>query len=69
VARTILTLAEKFGPQIPLSRKEIAELCGLTVETVIRMTSRLKNLHLVSSDGRKSLRVDAEKLRAHLKSL
>ena len=69
VVKAILILAEKFGPEIPLSRKEIAELSGLTVETTIRMTSRLKEKRLVSSNGKRSLRVYAEKLRAHLASL
>ncbi|MBI2985832.1 MAG: Crp/Fnr family transcriptional regulator [Deltaproteobacteria bacterium] len=69
VVKTILILAEKFGPEIPLTRREIAELASLTVETTIRMTSRLKDKHLVTSDGRNPLRVDTEKLRAYLRSL
>jgi len=69
VIKAILVLAEKFGTEIPLTRREIAELAGLTVETTIRMTSRLKDKHLVTSDGRNPLRVDAEKLRAYLGSL
>ncbi len=69
VVKAILILAEKFGPKIPLSRKEVAELSGLTVETTIRMTSRLKKQRLLSSNGKRSLRVYAEKLRAHLASL
>ena len=69
VVKAILILAEKFGPGIPLTRAEIAGLVGLTVETTIRMTSRLKQKHLLSSNGKRSLRVYAEKLRAHLASL
>ena len=69
VVNVLVTLAEKFGPEIPLTREEIAELCGLAVETVIRTTSRLKIKNLLSSNGKKSLRVDAEKLHAHLESL
>jgi len=63
VVKAILILAEKFGPEIPLTRAEIAGLVGLTVETTIRMTSRLKQKHLLSSNGKRSLRVYAEKLR------
>ena len=69
VVDVLLMLEKKFGPEIPLTREEIAELSGLTVETAIRMTSLLKKKKLISSDGKKSLRVDAERLRAHLESL
>jgi CRP-like cAMP-binding protein len=69
VVRALLMLEKKFGPEIHLTREEIAELCGLTVETAIRMTSRLKNKELLCSSVKKSLRVDAEKLRAYLESL
>ena len=69
VANVLLMLAKKFGPQIPLTRGEIAELSGLTIETVIRMTSRLKDKKLLSSNRKKSLTVDALSLPTYLKSL
>lgn len=69
IVDVLLMLEKKFGPEIPLTREEIAELSGVTVETAIRMTSLLKKKRLISSEGKKSLRVDAEKLRAHLESL
>lgn len=69
VVKVLLMLAEKFGPEIPLTREEIAEFAGLTVETAIRVTSRLKKAELISSNGKRSLRVDAHKLSAHLEKL
>ena len=38
VAGKILTLADKFGDLVPVTRKELAELAGTTVETAIRVT-------------------------------
>ena len=69
VVDVLLMLEKKFGPEIPLTREEIAELAGVTVETAIRMTSLLKKKKLISSEGKKSLKVDAERLRAYLESL
>lgn len=69
VVNVLLMLEKKFGREIPLTREEIAEFAGLTVETAIRVTSRLKKAGLISSDGQRSLRVNAEKLRDHLASL
>ena len=42
VAQTLLTLHKKFGDSIPLTRQEIAELVGTTVESVIRTVSRFQ---------------------------
>jgi len=69
VVDVLLMLEKKFGPEIPLTREEIAELAGVTVETAIRMTSLLKKKKLISSDGKRSLRVDAERLHTYLESL
>ena len=66
VVNVLLMLEKKFGPEIPLSREEIAEFAGLAVETVIRITSRLRKAGLVSSNGQRSLKIDARKLAAHL---
>jgi CRP-like cAMP-binding protein len=38
VAGKILTLSDKFGDLVPITRKELAELAGTTVETAIRVT-------------------------------
>lgn len=69
VVNALLMLEKKFGPVIPLTREEISELSGVTVETAIRMTSLLKKKKLIASEGKKSLRVDAGKLYAYLGSL
>ncbi len=69
VVNTLLMLEKKFGPGIPLTREEIAELSGVTVETAIRTTSLLKKKKLISSEGKKSLKVNAERLHAYLESL
>ena len=42
VAQALLTLQKKFGDTIPLTRQEIAELVGTTVETAIRTISRFQ---------------------------
>ena len=42
VAQILLALQKKFGDSIPLTRQEIAELCGTTVETAIRTISRFQ---------------------------
>ena len=38
IAGKILAMADKFGDAIPLTRKELGELAGTTVETAIRIT-------------------------------
>lgn len=42
VAQVLLALRKKFGGSIPLTRQEIAELAGTTVETAIRTISRFQ---------------------------
>lgn len=69
VVDVLLMLEKKFGPIIPLTREEIAELAGVTVETTIRTTSHLKKKKLISSEGKKSLKVDSERLYTYLESL
>lgn len=36
LADRILSMSEKFGPDVPLTRRELGELAGTTVETAIR---------------------------------
>lgn len=69
VGGVLLAMATKFGPEISLTREEIAALSGLTVETTIRMTSRLKAHKLVSTSGKKSLKLEVTRLRAYIDSL
>ena len=42
VAQALIALQKKFGDSIPLTRQEIAELAGTTVETAIRTISRFQ---------------------------
>ena len=42
VAQALLALRKKFGDSIPLTRQEIAELAGTTVETAIRTIGRFQ---------------------------
>jgi CRP-like cAMP-binding protein len=42
LAASILRMAEKFGNDVPLTRRELAELAGTTVETAIRETKQFE---------------------------
>lgn len=42
IAQALLALQKKFSDSIPLTRQEIAELAGTTVETAIRTISRFQ---------------------------
>lgn len=42
IAQALVTLQKKFGDSIPLTRQEVAELAGTTVETSIRTISRFQ---------------------------
>ena len=49
LAQALLTLSKKFGPTIPLTKHELAELANTTVETTIRILSQLKKRGIVKS--------------------
>ncbi|MBI2885156.1 MAG: Crp/Fnr family transcriptional regulator [Candidatus Omnitrophica bacterium] len=49
LAQALLTLSGKFGTTIPLTKHELAELAGTTVETAIRVLSDLKKRKILSS--------------------
>jgi len=49
LAQALLTLSKKFGPAIPLTKHELAELANTTVETTIRVLSQLKKQGIVRS--------------------
>jgi len=49
VAQALLTLSKKFGPTIPLTKHELAELANTTVETTIRILSRFRKQGIVKS--------------------
>ncbi len=49
LASALLTLSKKFGPTIPLTKHELAELANTTVETTIRVLSQLKKQGIIKS--------------------
>ena len=49
LAQALLTLSKKFGPTIPLTKQELAELASTTVETTIRVFSQLKKQGVLRS--------------------
>lgn len=49
ILHVLVNLAKEFGKTIPLTRREIAEMSGTTVETSIRTFIRLEEAGLVSS--------------------
>lgn len=62
VAKALLTLSRKFGETVPLTKLEIAELVGTTVETAIRTISRFQQEGWVRSGRRKTEILDAAAL-------
>ncbi len=49
LAQALVTLSKKFGPTIPLTKHELAELASTTVETTIRMLSQFKKQGIIKS--------------------
>lgn len=47
IAAVLVQLTEAFGTTIPLTRREVAQLAGTTVETAIRVTTRWQREGLV----------------------
>lgn len=45
---SLYALASKFGPVLNLKREELADFCGMTTETTIRVLSKLKKQGLIS---------------------
>ena len=47
IASVLLRLDEDFGATLPVTRREVAELAGTTVETAIRVTNRMRKENLL----------------------
>ncbi|MFH1381739.1 MAG: Crp/Fnr family transcriptional regulator [Chloroflexota bacterium] len=62
LARTLLMLSSKLGTSLPFTRQEIADMSGTTIETAIRVMSRLKSSGIIRSTRGKTVIVDATKL-------
>lgn len=62
LAQTLMTLSKKFGPTIPLTKHELAELANTTVETAIRILSQLKKQGIIKSSRGSTTIVKPDKL-------
>lgn len=49
LARTLLMLASRMGPTLPFTRQELADMSGTTTESVIRITSQLKERGIIDT--------------------
>jgi CRP-like cAMP-binding protein len=47
VAKTLLMLSAKLGQSLPFTRQEIADMSGTTIETTIRVMSRMKRAGII----------------------
>jgi CRP/FNR family transcriptional regulator len=69
LARMLLTLADKIGVhateevRLNVTRQEIADMIGTTVETVIRITSKLQQAKAIGSSRHEIRLLDLEALR------
>ena len=64
LAQALVGLAKKFGPTIPLTRQELAEIAGTTHETAIRTLSDFRKQGLIRSSRGTTTLLDPEKLTA-----
>lgn len=73
IAALLIKLADKIGEKskdnsisidMRLTKQDIAEMVGTTVETTIRVMSRFKKSGFVTDDGRKIIIKDIEKLKS-----
>jgi CRP/FNR family transcriptional regulator len=64
LAQALLTLSKKFGPTIPMTKHELAELANTTVETTIRILSQFKKDGLIKSSRGSTTIADADRLKA-----
>ena len=70
IARTLLKLAETSGSdmadgrviEMPLTRQDVADMTGTTVETAIRVMSKFRRLSLIRTRRGKVVLVDQEAL-------
>lgn len=67
IAMILLEFSERIYQsksfEVPISRREIAELIGMTTENVIRILSEFKNENIIKISGKEIEIVDFEKLR------
>lgn len=63
VAKTLLMLSSKLGQSLPFTRQEIADMSGTTIETTIRVMSRMKSGGIIRSRRGKIDVLDETRLR------
>lgn len=63
LAKTLLMLSSKLGSSLPFTRQEIADMAGTTIETAIRLMSRLKERGIIRSVRGKTIILNETKLR------
>jgi len=64
LARLLLMLYAKLGPNLPFTRQEIADMTGTTTETAIRIMSRLRQQGIIRSVRGRTIILDETKLRS-----
>lgn len=64
IANTLLMLSAKLGPTIPFTRQEIAAMTGITTETAIRLTTRLKESGIITAHRGQITILDEPRLKA-----
>ncbi|MBI3615153.1 MAG: Crp/Fnr family transcriptional regulator [Candidatus Omnitrophica bacterium] len=62
IASVLLRLDEDFGTTLPVTRRELAELAGTTVETAIRVTNRMRQENLLLMQRKKIILVNPKGL-------
>ncbi len=62
LACTLLTLSRQFGATLPLTREELAQMCGTSTETAIRFINRLKQREIVHAGRGKITLLDMTEL-------
>jgi CRP-like cAMP-binding protein len=63
LARILLMLASRMGNTLPFTRQELADMAGMTTETAIRLTSRLRERGIIRSFRGQLIILDEVKLR------
>lgn len=68
IADILLCLADRIFKlhefDLPLSRKDLAELCGMSQETVVRMLKKFDEEGLIKLDGKSFRIIDYDRLRS-----
>ncbi len=63
IARVLLMLAARMGKDLPFTRREVADMTGTTIETAIRVLSRLGQGKIIRSARGHIIITDERKLR------